>query len=74
VGILDVLYNMFKTRPRRELAAQAAAEERRADISRALPNDDVPNSFAPGSRTRERQAAVGGDLTAGRTSDARSHA
>jgi hypothetical protein len=43
LGILDVIYNMFRSPTEEELAAQAAAEERRADIVAALPNHDVPN-------------------------------
>jgi Putative heavy-metal-binding len=43
LGILDVIYNMFRSPTEAELAAQAAAEARRADIVAALPNHDVPN-------------------------------
>jgi uncharacterized protein YbjQ (UPF0145 family) len=43
LGILDVIYNMFRAPTEAELAAQAAAEARRADIVAALPNHDVPN-------------------------------
>jgi hypothetical protein len=43
LGILDVIYNMFRAPTEAELAAQVAAEARRTDIVAALPNHDVPN-------------------------------
>jgi uncharacterized protein YbjQ (UPF0145 family) len=55
VGIFDAIYNMFQGPPPEELAAQAAAEERRADIADALQNDGVPNFI----RTRLEGARTG---------------